>query len=127
MSRTAGEGKLLELWNDAFLAAGINVMSVDRAAKILAMVYVLGGSHSSYTHSVLLRADLEYITKRYGIYGNGTPDSEITPLIRKYAEELNSAYMTATEKNEVGLRVNWYPEWATKIAKHYNLPQNNSI
>lgn len=114
-------------WLESCLQCGIPAISTDKAAKILAMVYVLGGSHSSYTYSTYLRSTLEYIKKRFHIDGSETPDANIIPLIRQYSQELETAYSNATEHSEVGLRINWYPEWASKIAEEYNLPTNNSI
>lgn len=114
-------------WLDACLQSGIPAISTDKAAKILAMVYVLGGSHSSYTYSTRLRSDLEYIKSKFHIEGSETPDARIIPLIRQYSQELENAYANATQRSDVGLRINWYPGWATRIAEEYNLPTNNSI
>ncbi|MCM1369842.1 MAG: hypothetical protein NC204_05660 [Candidatus Amulumruptor caecigallinarius] len=118
---------LLSQWLEGCLQCNIPAISTDKSAKILAMVYVLGGSHSSYTYSTHLRAALEYIKKRFHIDGGETPDANIIPLIRQYSQELETAYSNATERSEVGLKINWYPEWAIEIAKEYTLPTNNSI
>lgn len=119
--------KVYQQYLENCLQCGIPAISTDKAAKILAMLYVLGGSHSSYTYSTNLRASLEYIKKRFHIDGGETPDASIIPLIKQYSQELETAYANADERSEVGLRTNWYPEWASKIAEEYNLPKNNSI
>lgn len=124
---TLGNEQIQRGWNDSCLAAGLSAVSLDRSAKILAMVFILGGSHSSYTHSKRLRNDLEYIKKRFRIDAHQIPDPEIVPLIRKYSSELTKAWEEAPERNDAGLRINWYPQWAVEIAEYYDLPKNNSI
>lgn len=119
--------KIYRQYLESCLQCGFPALSTDKAAKILSMLYVLGGSHSSYTHSPKLRASLEYIKKRFHIEAGETPDENIMALIRQYSQELETAYANAAERSEVGLRLNWYPEWASKIAEEYNLPTNNSI
>ena len=109
------------------LGCGLPIVSTDKAAKILAMVYVLGGSHSNYTYSTKLRATLDYIKKRFGIDEGKTPDPQIVPMIKQYCSELNEAWTKCTEHNQTGLQINWYPTWATEIAIEYDLPKNNSI
>lgn len=48
-------------WNDTCKAAGLVSISKCTAAKLLAIVYVLGGERESFTHNEKLKADLDYI------------------------------------------------------------------
>lgn len=124
---TLNDMDIRDQWYESCLQADIPAISKDKSAKILAMVYVLGGSHSNYTYSTSLRSALRYIKKKFHIDGAETPDAEIVTLIRQYVNELEDSYANAQEYSEAGLKINWYPKWATRIAGEYDLPKNNSI
>lgn len=113
-------------WYQSCLQAGIPAIGMDKAAKILAMVYVLGGSHSSYTHSIGLRSTLDYIKKKFNIEGGETPDARILPLIKQYSKEIEDAFANAPESSN-GIAKDWYPDWVTRIAEEYDLPTNDII
>jgi hypothetical protein len=74
----------------------------DTAAKMLAIVYVLGGEREAFTHNEKLKADLEYIQDVYGFQGGEVPNQEVVELLKSYTKELES-----NDKE--------YPEWATKL------------
>jgi len=96
-------------WNESCKAAGLVSIGKDTAAKLLAIVYVLGGEREAFTHNEKLKADLEYIQDVYGIYGGKIPDQEVVELVKSYTKELE-----ASEKD--------YPQWATKLMnENYNI------
>lgn len=94
---------LRKQWNDTCKAAGIVSIGKDTAAKLLAIVYVLGGEREAFTHNEKLKADLEYIQDVYGFQGGETPNEEVAKNVRGYVLQLE------LEKD--------YPEWASKLMK----------
>jgi hypothetical protein len=88
-------------WNESCKAAGLVSIGKDTAAKLLAIVYVLGGEREAFTHNDKLKADIEYIQDVYGFQGGETPNEEVVKNMRGYILSLE------LEKN--------YPEWATKL------------
>lgn len=89
-------------FNEACKAAGLVSIGKDTAAKLLAIVCVLGGEREAFTHNEKLRSDLEYIQEVYGFQGGEVPDQEVVELLKSYTKELE-----ANEKD--------YPQWATKL------------
>lgn len=74
----------------------------DTAAKLLAIVYVLGGEREAFTHNEKLKADIDYIQEVYGFQGGEVPNQEVVELLKPYTKELE-----ANDKD--------YPQWATKL------------
>lgn len=90
-------------WNEACKAAGLASIGRDTAAKILAIVYELGGEMESFTHNEKLKADLEYIQEVYGFQGGMTPDPFVSQNVRCFCNEFEDYGTT--------------PEWAKKLMK----------
>lgn len=88
-------------WNDACKAAGIVSISKDTAAKLLAIVYVLGGEREVFTHNEKLKSDIDYIQDVYGFQEGEVPNQEVAENMRGYVLSLE------LEKN--------YPQWAKKL------------
>ena len=88
-------------WNESCKAAGLVSIGKDTAAKLLAIVYVLGGEREAFTHNEKLKADLEYIQDVYGFQGGMTPDTFVSNALKQYCNELED-YKTI-------------PQWATKL------------
>ena len=88
-------------WNESCKAAGLVSIGKDTAAKLLAVVYVLGGEREAFTHNEKLKADLEYIQDVYGFQGGMTPDAFVSNALKQYCNELED-YKTI-------------PQWATKL------------
>lgn len=67
-------------WNEACLQLGLPSLTIDTAAKIMAVLYQYGNNE----HMVLnnhFQADCHYIQKRFHIQGGETPDKE---FVKKY-------------------------------------------
>ena len=90
-------------WNEACKAAGLVSISKDTAAKLLAIVYVLGGEREAFTHNEKLKADIDYIQDVYKFQGGDSPNQEVAKKLRKYCFELSNC----NDKD--------YPQWATKL------------
>ena len=98
-------------WNDTCKAAGLVSIGKDTAAKLLAIVYVLGGERECFTHNNKLVADIWYIKDVYGFVGGETPNQEVANLVKQYSSELEEA------ERDLGKKGGEYPEWATKLMK----------
>lgn len=88
-------------WNNTCKAAGLVSIGKDTAAKLLAIVYVLGGEREAFTHNEKLKADIDYIQDVYGFQGGEIPDEEVVKNVRGYVLSLE------LEKD--------YPQWATEL------------
>ena len=76
-------------WNEACLQVGLPSISLDTAARILAVLHIESGCTTAVTFSPKLRADLGYIQKRSR--GNAALSSEE----RAWPEWARSLYMDA--------------------------------
>jgi hypothetical protein len=88
-------------WNNTCKAAGLVSIGKDTAAKLLAIVYVLGGEREAFTHNEKLKADIDYIQDVYGFQGGEIPDEEVVKNVRGYVLSLE------LEKD--------YPQWAAEL------------
>lgn len=95
---------LRQQWNESCLAAGITSIGTHTAAKLLAIVYVLGGERESFTHNAKLMADIEYIQEQYGLKGGLVPSIHLVKKLKHYVGELH-------ENNDEPT------EWAIKLMK----------
>lgn len=98
-------------WNESCKAAGLVSIGKDTAAKLLAIVYVLGGEREEFTHNEKLKADLEYIQDVYGIKGGETPKKELFDFIHYYVVDFFGSSRFDGDKQEG----QYIPEWATKL------------
>lgn len=78
---------LRKAWNETCLNAGIDSMSISKAAMTAAMLLV-HGNHEAFTHNEKLVADLVYIQKRYNINGGCVADQEFTKSLKWWVDEL---------------------------------------
>ena len=92
---------LKKQWNDTCKAAGLTAIGKGYAAKLLSIVYVLGGEREIFTHNEKLKADIGYIQDVYGFQGCSTPNQEVAELLKSYVKELEAG--------------NSIPQWATKL------------
>lgn len=78
-----------EMVLEASLLAGIPMINTDTSAKILAVIYVLGGGEEKIVYNPKLIADIRYIQKRFHIDGSETPSKDIIPMLREYVANLS--------------------------------------
>lgn len=90
-------------WNDTCKAAGIVSIGKDTAAKLLAIVYVLGGEREAFTHNEKLKADIDYIQEVYGFQGGEVPNNTVSKKVKWYVDEIEQC--------------DTYPQWAAKLMK----------
>lgn len=108
--------KLINQWNEALLSVGLSAINSDTCARILAVIYVYG-NNEEFVLNEKLNQDLNYIQRRFGLYGMGVPDVEFAQTLRKYIEEIN-AY-EKEHQNEMSnkdvLFESHIPAWAVKL------------
>lgn len=110
-------------WLQSCLAAGIPALTLDTCARLLAIVYVLGGSMEAFTHNEKLKAEWQYAQKRLNIGDGLTPDEEGAELLREYADELESHYENALANEDSGSPLaKVHPEWVVEFMNNrYNI------
>lgn len=84
---------------------GIKPISDDTCCKVLAWVYVCGGSYE-VNYNVKLLTDIQYAQRRLNISGACVPDGELMPLLKLYVKDIEEGKA----------------EWREDFMKKYNLP-----
>ena len=105
-----------KLWNEVCLQADIPAISVDTAARIMAVIYV-HGNNEAFVYNKKFLADVDYIKERFQIYGTGVPPIEFVTLTKQYTKELEDYYyLHKNDKTESGAFFhNPAPQWAHKL------------
>lgn len=93
-------------WNESCKAAGLVSIGKDTAAKLLAIVYVLGGEREAFTHNEKLKADIDYIQDVYGVEAGMMPNKEVFDLLHHYVSDF---FDCDGQESQI------IPEWATKL------------
>ena len=74
---------LREQWNEACLSVGLPSLTLDTAARIMAVLYRYGGGMEEFSLSPHFVADCKYIQKRWRIDGGETPDAEFVSALQE--------------------------------------------
>lgn len=90
-------------WNEACLQAGIESISVQKAAKIMAVLMLLGNNEAMVMNWHFV-ADCAYIRKRFHVNGGETPDATFTEYLKEYVADLQEAD-----------RKGFIPQWAERL------------
>ena len=102
-------------WNETCLRAGLSSISRDTSARIMAVLHVESGCTTAVTHSPKLRADLEYIQKRFGISGGKTPDAAFVKRFRHYVHEIEAHQKRSRGNAALSSEERAWPEWARSL------------
>lgn len=97
------EENLRKQWNDACLQAGIESISPQKAAKIMAVLMLLGNNEAMVMNNHFT-ADVEYIQKRFSIGAGLIPDPVFVESFKIYTKDLESS-----------IKQQFIPQWATKL------------
>lgn len=102
-------------WNNACLQTDIPAISLDTSARILAVLHVESGCTTAVAHSPKLRADLEYIQKRFGISGGKTPNAAFVKRFRHYVHEIEAHQKRSRGNAVLSTEERAWPEWARSL------------
>lgn len=107
---------LYKEWLLAFESVGINAISRDTAARILAVTYV-HGNNEELVHNKKYMLEIKHIQKMFGIEGCCTPPPEMVDLIKDYVKELEKYANDHANDNDKGEAIfkTHAPEWAHKL------------
>ena len=79
---------IYQQWADAFASIGLSHISTETAAKLLAILYVYGGSYEGFTHTPNLLTDILTAQRMFKIDGGEAPSADGILLIQQYTKEL---------------------------------------
>lgn len=79
---------LYEQWLEAFSNVGINAISNDTCAKLLAILYVFGGGQEFFVFNKKCFAEVKYAQKLFNIGGTCIPTVQGIELIQMYVKDL---------------------------------------
>ena len=100
-----------EAMYDTCLSAGLEIVPIDVAARVMAFIGLQGGDES-VTYSPRMMCEIKHIQKKYHINGGEIPDKDFVLLLQGYTKELTE--YTASHNGE-------WPEWLNKmIEERYN-------
>lgn len=99
---------LRKQWNESCLAADIPSLSTETCAMILAVVYV-AGNDENIVMNLKLKADIDYIQKRFHFAGGYTPDY--------YLCEATKGFIMCLEGNFI--EYGDYPQFVKDFFKEY--------
>lgn len=103
---------LYQQWGDTLQCARIKPLSDSTCCKLLAILYVFGGSREEFTHHSKFLADIDYAQKRLNISGGEIPDQELVSELQKYIHELTPD----------GIQGEWRkPQWALALMSRYDI------
>lgn len=105
--------KIYQQWLETCRQADIPAITLDTAARILAIVY-LCSNNENFTYNAKLKADVDYICKRWHIEGGESVSDEIHPLICQYSEEIET-FMENNPRNFDKPREVIYPQWCEDL------------
>lgn len=108
----------------ALEGAGIHPVSDDTAARLLAIVYVYGGS-MELGYNAKLMTDLRYAQRRAGLLGGETPDADLVKAMNGYIRDIESV-LRAAPRTYLGINVETdaHPEWVRKfMLERYGIPK----
>ena len=63
--------------------AGMELLSTDHAAQLIAVVYLYGDESAVYSDK--MRADIQRTQKRFGLYDGGDVDTDFLRRVTQYA------------------------------------------
>lgn len=106
-----------ELLRESCLRAGISIVSLDSAAKLMSLLYV-HGNNEKLVYNEKLRADLEFVQRKYGIQGGARPDMEFIKAFQKYVKELEAYEQEHKDDWEM---MGAMPIWAKEFLKRYDI------
>lgn len=76
-----------EAMYDTCLSAGLEIVSIDVAARVMAFIGLQGGDER-VAYSPRMTCEIRHIQKKYHIQGGEIPDKDFVVLLQEYTKEL---------------------------------------
>ena len=96
---------------DTAESAGLPILSGDKCCRLLAWLYVFGGSCEAVTMDERLSNDILYAQKRLNVVSGELPDAELLPILQRYVRQ-TGGYDKPHENA---------PEWVSKLEAEYGI------
>lgn len=113
---------IYEQWIQGLDSAGIHPISDDTVAKILAIVYVYGGS-MEFIYNEKLMTDIVYVQKRAKLNGTEVPNASIVNEVKRYIKDIEDFLKNANKsvKSDSPFAVE-HPQWVKDfMEERYNI------
>lgn len=113
--------KIYKSWVESLSQAGIHPISDDTVAKILAIVYVYGGS-MEFIYNYKLMTDIVYAQKRARLNGAEVPNASIVNEVKRYIKDIEDFLKNAKSvKSDSPFAVE-HPQWVKDfMEERYNV------
>ena len=108
-------------WINGLSELGIHPISDDTVARLLAIVYVYGGS-MEFIFNNKLKTDILYAQKRAKLNGGETPDAAIADEMKRYIKDIEDFLKNAKRvKSDSPFAVE-HPQWVKDfMSERYNI------
>lgn len=112
---------IYEQWLQGLDSVGIHPISDDTVAKILAIVYVYGGS-MEFIFNYKLMVDIAYAQKRARLNGTEAPNAFIVNEVKRYIKDIEDFLKNAKSvKSDSPFAVE-HPQWVKDfMEERYNI------
>lgn len=113
--------EIYEEWVESLSQAGIHPISDDTVSKILAIVYVYGGS-MEFIYNDKLMTDIVYAQKRARLNGAEVPNASIVNGVKRYIKDIEDFLKNAKSVKSDSPFVVEHPQWVKDfMAERYNI------
>lgn len=92
---------------------GIKIISDDLCCRLLAWLYVFGGSCEHVVRNGILNTEITEAQNRLNLHGGEIPNVELLPTFQAYSRELEQCVKDKTV----------VPQWVLDLHDRYNLPR----
>ena len=113
--------RIYKSWVESLSQAGIHPISDETVAKILAIVYVYGGS-MEFVFNEKLMTDISYAQKRTRLIGTEVPNVSIVNEVKRYIKDIEDFLKNAKRiKSDSPFAVE-HPQWVKDLmSERYNI------
>lgn len=101
-----------ENWINALEIINIKPISDDTCCKLMAILYVFGGSSEVFTHNIKLVVDIKYAQRRMNLFGGEIANIDLLSNIKSYIKELQPNGLYGEDVK---------CDWAIELMNKYNI------
>ena len=107
--------ELYQQWVSAFASINAPAIRRDTCHRILAIVYVYGGS-MEFIYNKKLMTDIQYAKNTCRLYGTGLPNADDVEAIKGYVRDIEDFLKTSTQdKNSDCPFSVKHPKWVCEL------------